>query len=61
MKDKNEKYKQECAELIVQAVQYYLESAQKFLSYDEMMKLKIDLEDACREFGIDDYQTYYVL
>ena len=44
-------------ELIFKVMQYYLDSAQEFLSYDEMMELKLDLENACREYGItpDEY------
>ena len=39
-------------ELIFKAMQYYLDSAQEFLSYDEMQALKEELENACRKYGI---------
>ena len=39
-------------ELILTALQYYLDSAQEFLSYDEMMDLKQRLETDCKRLGI---------
>lgn len=39
-------------ELILKIAQYYVDSAQEFLSYDEMMDLKIKVENALRQFGI---------
>ena len=45
--------KNEAKELIFDVMQFYLECAQSFLSYDELMDLKIKLKNACRVFGIE--------
>lgn len=44
--------KGEAKDLIVKTLQYYLDSAQEFLFYDEMMELKIELEDTCEVLDI---------
>lgn len=39
-------------ELILKIAQYYVDSAEEFLSYDEIMDLKIKVENALVQFGI---------
>ena len=39
-------------ELILQAIQYYLDSVQRFLTPNEMAKIKKNIENACREEGL---------
>lgn len=39
-------------ELILDALQFYIDSAQEFLSYDEYLDMKYNIEDACKVFGL---------